>query len=315
VELPPPGKPPRIALIGLASWDLLLVTGQFPVAGSYAIAEQALALPGGTTANTATALARLGANVELAAMIGDDPEGAAVAESLRAEGVGLRWLAKRDGEPTDRSYVIVSGDPPDRTIIWQQGARLALGDRLDIPALFAHDLVVIDVDDMRLRRFLADLPVHTLPGTRLAGTLSYLVDYDRADVLETLLRLDFAIGNERELKWITGQTDLETAVAAMQATMVGNNLRACAISLGGQGAIAFTATERWQAPAFEVEIVDATGAGDAFAAGVAYGSALRWGWPETLRFANAVAGLAVTGLGAQTALPNLDAVRALLERG
>jgi ribokinase len=315
VELLPPVKPPRIALIGLASWDLILVTGHFPVAGSYAIADKVLSLPGGTTANTATALSRLGARVQLAAMIGDDPEGDAVADSLRSEGIGLQWLAKRAGEPTDRSYVIVSNDPPDRTIIWQRGARLALGDRLDIPSLFAHELVVIDVDDMRLRRFLADLPVHTLPGTRLAGTLSYLVDYDRADVLETLLRLDLAIGNERELKWLTGQPDLDAAVAAMQATMVGNNLRACAISLGARGSMAFTATERWQVPAFEAEVVDTTGAGDAFAAGVAYGSALRWDWPETLRFANAVAGLAVTGLGAQTALPSLETVQALLKRG
>jgi ribokinase len=308
-------KQPRIALIGLASWDQLLVVDRYPIAGSYSIATEVRSLPGGTTANTATALARLGAKVELAAMVGDDPEGAELVRTLNAEGVGTGWIPTRTGEPTDRSFIIVSSTPPDRTIIWQQGARLALGDRLDIPALFGHDLVVIDVDDMRLRRFLVDLPVHTLPGTRLLGTLSYLVDYDREEALETVLRQDIAVGNERELLWIAAEPDLDRAVRSLQSKMIGSNLRACAISLGPRGAIAFTAFEQWESPALEVEVVDTTGAGDAFTAGVAYGAALRWDWPDIIRFANTIAGLSITALGAQTALPTFNEVmKALPDR-
>jgi ribokinase len=94
--------------------------------------------------------------------------------------------------------------------------------------------------------------------------------------------------------------------------MRGENLRAGAISLGAGGSLAFTVDEQWQAAAFGVPVVDTTGAGDAFAGGVAVGLACRWPWPAILRFANAVAGLATTALGAQTALPNWDTVTALI---
>jgi sugar/nucleoside kinase (ribokinase family) len=65
-------------------------------------------------------------------------------------------------------------------------------------------------------------------------------------------------------------------------------------------------------PAFAVDVVDPTGAGDAFAAGVAWGMAQRWPWVEVGRFANAVGPLACRALGAQASLPSLADVEALL---
>ena len=64
-------------------------------------------------------------------------------------------------------------------------------------------------------------------------------------------------------------------------------------------------------PAFSVDVVDPTGAGDAFAAGVAWGMAQRWPWPEVGRFANAVGALACCS-SAQASLPSLKDVEALM---
>lgn len=305
------GHAPRIAAIGLASWDTLLAIDAYPPPGGFAIVNRQASLPGGTTTNSAVALARIGAQVNFVGLVGDDAPGAAIRATLEAEGAGTQWLETRRGEQTDAAIVVVSDNPSDRTIFWPQGARIAKGDMLDIPAIFGHDLVLLDVDDMPLRRFLTDLPAHTLPGARLLGTMTYSSDPAIADRFDVMLRHDTVVGNEQEALRITGEPTFDAAVCRIQQGMIGANLRAAVISRGARGGVAFTARERWDVAAFPVEVVDTTGAGDAFAAGVAYGMALRWPWPKTLTLANAIGGLAIRTIGAQESLPGLQEIAAL----
>lgn len=303
-----PTRFPRVAAVGLASWDRIIQVDTYPEAGHGAIVTATAELPGGTTGNSAVALARLGADVSLATLVGDDADGVMLREALEREGVDTTWVRTAPGAPTDGATVIVSATPRDRTVYWHQGAHLVLGDRLDITAIFSHDVVLIDVDDAPLSRFLVDLPVHTLPSTRILGTLCYLTDLDPKEALDIAYRYDVLVGNGRELLTVTGQASLDDAIASMQSVMLGVNLRAGMISRGADGATAFTRTERWDLPAFPVDVIDTTGAGDAFAGAVAFGMALRWPWPDVLTFGNAVAGLSTTALGAQTALPTWDQV-------
>lgn len=266
-----PAKAPRVAAIGLASWDRLLVVDRYPGPGGYAIVNTDVASAGGTTANAAVALARLGADVFLRARVGDDAAGRALTDAIRAAGVDASGVMAQPGQPTDAATVIVSRRPPDRTILWHQGARLVRGDRLDVPHLFGHDVVLLDVDDVPLRRFLVDLPAHTLPGARLLGTLTYLHDPAIPDAFDLLMRHDAVVGNERELCAITGQSDLEAAIAAVRGRMRGENLRAAIVTRGAAGSLAVTVNERWDVRALPVDVVDTTGAGDALAAGYLVG--------------------------------------------
>ncbi|MGH2535014.1 MAG: carbohydrate kinase family protein [Thermomicrobiales bacterium] len=308
----PPCPAPRIAALGISSWDTFLVVDEYPATGSFAVVEQSATFPGGTTANNTVALARLGARVSLVSLVGDDEAGRAVRSALEGEEIDLSMLGVKSGLPTDASTVVVSRQARDRTIYWHQGARLVRGDRLDVTAIFAHDLVIIDTDDLPLRRFLVDLPAHTAPRARLLGTLTYLSDSGATDALTVALGHDAVVGNERELCQIVGLQDFEGALIRMQQAMRTSNLRACAMTRGATGATIFTHGERWDEPACSVDVVDTTGAGDAFAGGIAYGLALRWEWPRIARFANAVAALSTRALGAQTALPTLDEVASLL---
>lgn len=305
-------RTPRIAVVGLVSWDRLYIVERYPAPGSYAIVRESLEAPGGRAGNSAVAAARLGAKVSIAALVGDDPLGERLRQALRDEGIDTTWLSTALEVPTDASTIVVSQDPPERTIFWHPGARLTRGCRLDIAAIFEHDIVLLDVDDLPLRRFLVDLPAHTVPTARLLGTLTHLADIASPEVWTLALGHDALVGNQREWLALTGASSLETAIERAQEAMVGHNLRAGLITLGAEGAIAFTARERWSAPAFRVEVKDPTGAGDAFAGAIAYAMALRWPWPEALRVANAVAALATRALGAQTSLPSLEEVTALL---
>jgi sugar/nucleoside kinase (ribokinase family) len=306
-------RPPRIALVGLASWDRLLVVERIAGPGEYAVVLDEASLPGGTTSNSAIALARLGAEVALVGVVGDDPEGAALRAALQDAGVDVAALTVRAGERTDASTILVGGDPPDRTIYWHKGAAIVRGDRLDVPAIFAHDLVVLDVADHPLRRFLTDLPAHIAPRTRLLGTLTYLVDSTEPDELAVALRHDVLVGNQREWLALTGAADLDDATRTIQAAMPGANLRLAVASRGAAGCRLFDRQTVWDVSGFRVDAVDTTGAGDAFAAGLAYGLALRWPPEEIGRFANAVGALSTRALGAQAALPTLDDVVGLIE--
>jgi sugar/nucleoside kinase (ribokinase family) len=303
-------RTPRIAAVGLASWDTLLAVDSYPSPGSYAIVDRQASLPGGTTTNSAVALARIGAQVSFVGLVGDDLPGETIRETLDRESVNTSWLETRVGQPTDAAIVVVSNNPSDRTIFWPQGARIAKGDLLDIPAIFGHDLVLLDVDNMPLRRFLSDLPAHTLPGTHILGTLTYL-DPTETDRLDVMLRHDAIVGNEREVMLLTEEATLDAAIAKLQERMIGSNLRAAVISRGAMGGSAFTATERWDLPANQIDVVDTTGAGDAFTAGVAFGMSLRWPWLKTLTLANAIGGLATRALGAQESLPSLQEIASL----
>ena len=306
--------PPRVAAIGMASWDRMLVVDDYPEAGSYAVVRRALEGPGGTTANTVAALARLGVPVSFATVVGDDREGAALRDGLAAEGCDVSAVRTRTGEPTDLGFIVVSGsgERSDRTIFWQQGARLRYGDPLPIAEFFAHDLVIVDVDDARLLQLIVDLPIHVAPRTRLLGTLTFLTELPPERALALAVRHDYLCGNERELRHVTGESDLERALARLRERMILDQLRLAFISRGPLGCLVVTEEMVESVPAFAMAAVDTTGAGDAFAAGVALGLIERRAPAEIGRLANAMGALAVRGLGARASLPHRAELDALL---
>lgn len=304
---------PRIAALGLTSWDTLLLTDRQPTPALQAVVRGEIEAPGGTTTNSCVALARLGARVTCMTAVGDDPAGRRVLDALAAEGIDTSWSVIRSGEPTDRATVIVSDAPRDRSIIWHPGAQLRKGDRLNIHDLFTHDLCLLDFTDPPFWRFLTDLPAHFAPRTRLLGALNYLADEALPDRMELALRHDAVVGSAADLQVLTGCSDAASALDAIQRAMTGANLRAAAITFGASGSVLLTERERWEIPALPAEVVDATGAGDAYAAGIAWGMAHRWEWPRAGRFASAMGALATRGLGAQASLPTLAEVEALLD--
>ena len=308
-------RAPRIGTIGFATWDNLIRLPRFPAVGTYEIVAEELAAPGGTSTNTAIALARLGAEVRIAAAIGADAEGEALRRALIAAGVDTSGLVVRVAERTDRTTILVTDEPPDRTILWHRGTLLRKGDRLDLATLLDQDVLVIDIANIPLRRWLLDLPAHSQPRARLLGSLAFLSQPHVPDAFELALRHDVVVGNAHDALRVTGTWNVADAETALRSRMRGENLRVAVITMGAGGCRVVTEEERLRVPAFAVPVTDPTGAGDAFAAGVAYGMARRWDWERVARFANAVAGLAIGALGAQTGLPDLAAVEALLATG
>jgi sugar/nucleoside kinase (ribokinase family) len=308
-----PDRAPRIACIGVSDWDRLIAISDYPEAGGFARVLEEVSAPGGPTTNTAVALSRLGAQVGLASAVGADERGQLVVRSLETAGIDTGWITVKPGQATTLATVIVSRNPLERTIFVETGAQLVRGDQLDVAGLFGGDVLVLDVADVSLRRFLLDLPAHTVPTTRLLGPLTYLAHKELPDAFDLALRHDVIVSDEADLLDVTGTWTLSDATAAIQHRMRGENLRAALVTRAGEGCRVVTETKSFNIPTFGIDVVDPTGAGDAFVAGVAWGMAQHWPWPEVGRFASAVGALACCSLGAQASLPSLQEVEVLLE--
>jgi ribokinase len=303
---------PTIGVVGIASWDTVLAVGKLPAPGGFALVDEVLELPGGTSANAAVAAATIGARVELISTVGDDVIGGHLIAAIEAAGVDVSRVRTTPDEATDRTTVITSQDPPNRTIFWRQGAIPRRGDRIDIDRLFTRQLVLLDSVDPLLRRFLIDLPVHTFPNVKILVPLTYVVDFPGEDELDSIVRCDALVGSEHELLALTRCDSLDSGITFLQEWMRVSNLRCAAITLGGRGSVAIDAERRFDIPPVEVDVIDTTGAGDAFAGAFAVGLASRLDLLDALVLANCVAGLSVRRIGAQTALPTLDEVETTL---
>lgn len=307
---------PSVGAFGMLTWDQVLQVDDFPGAGSYRVVRRMIEQSGGTTGNMSVALARLGVDVSLASCVGDDDVGQRLLGELTAEGCGVQHVTILPETATDRGIIISSGNgaTSDRTIFWIQGARLKHGSHLPVEEFFARDLVLVDVDDPRLRLFLLDLPMHVSPRTRIFGTMTFLSELEPWHALELALRHDYLSGNIQEFLYATGCDTLGDAVERFQREMVLSQVRFAAISDGPKGCYLITRDSMMHVPAFVVDARDPTGAGDAFAAGIAYGVIHRWELWDSGRFANALGALATRELGARSSLPSMDELESFLSQ-
>ncbi|MCX2727667.1 carbohydrate kinase family protein [Thermomicrobium sp. 4228-Ro] len=296
-----------VAVLGTTSWDEFLVLDRLPTPGSGAIIRHRAEAGGGTAANVAVALARLGVRPLFVTTVGSDRYGAALLADLERENITLHILPRGAGTPTDRCTILVTPGP-ERTILWHPGAHLQLGDPLPLDRVFQARIVVIDVEDHALRQFLLDLPAHIAPRIQLVGPLTHLALLPRDRALRLAIQHDVLVGSEVEFSALTGCGDLDSVVETLRRWMPLGATRLAAITRGRGGCVLVSPREIVSCPAFAVEPVDPTGAGDAFTAGLIYGLLERLSLPELGRFANAVGALATRRLGARSALPTRDEV-------
>jgi len=187
------------------------------------------------------------------------------------------WLSIRDhhGEPA-------AGAPGLATI--------RMGDVLNIDELFGHDLVIVASRDAALRRFLADLPVHTYPGVRMLSLVHFHEGVIAEERLEDLTRFDVIIGSEVDYARIAPGNPEATggnALAEMAPAMHGANVRA-AISWGKHGAFRCITQDEpvFTLPPHHAPHTPSDAPWAAFVGAVAMGMVNRKGWPEIGREAS-----------------------------
>jgi sugar/nucleoside kinase (ribokinase family) len=120
---------------------------------------------------------------------------------------------------------------------------------------------------------------------------------------------DLLFLNHETLTWIAQTSDVEKAATLLREL----GAKTVIVTLGEEGSFAVSQKEAARMVPFKVNAVDATGAGDCFAAAFCYGYLQGWPLTETMMFASAASALAVTKTGARTGLPTFEEVSCFLK--
>jgi sugar/nucleoside kinase (ribokinase family) len=262
-------------------------------------------LCGGQMATAMCACARLGLRARYAGVTGTDENGRRVRLELKRRGIDLTDLIIRDAQ-NQFAVILVDETNGDRIVLWDRDDRLAMRER-DIPtdAIVAARVLHVDDVDQAAAIMAANVArTHQVPVTSDIDRLT-----DRTS--ELIGAVSIPIFAEHVPKAVTGINDQEQALAALRQP----HHRLLCVTLGERGAMALDAHGIHHAPAFQVDAVDTTGAGDVFRAGFIYALLRDWTTDDILRFANAAAAVSCTRLGALGGIPALAEVEALVTSG
>lgn len=301
--------PPRaartidVAGLGQCSLDHVGRMERWPGVGQKSELARYEKLPGGSTATSVLAAARLGLRTAFLGAVGDDADGRLVAEPLRKAGVELDGLRVVAAAPTRTALILVDEASGERTVLWHRDARLRL-DPADLSrgAIERAGVLLLDAEHPEAAVWAARI-------AREAG-IPVVADLDAPGPgVEDLLGLvDFPIVAQTFAEsFFEGCSKREALRRLCQG-----GARLAAITLGEVGAIARIGERVIESPAFPITVRDTTGAGDVFHG--AFGRALILGYgPErALRTANAAAAIACQSRGAQGGLPSQAELDAFL---
>ena len=273
---------------------------RLPGAGELIATDDFLIQPGGCAANTAIALAKLGVPAGVCGRVGDDVFAEIVLRDLHAYGVDTRAVAAVAGRGTSKSVIVpVRGE--DRRFIHTFGANAALT-AADIPAdLLASAsvvyvggyLVLPGLQQSELAERIREARAH---GVRVI--LDIAVPSERPDlsldaVAELLPLADYFVPNDDEARALTGERD----PAAQAQAFLDCGAGTVVIKLGERGVHVQTAETAFAMRAPEVAVVEPSGAGDAFAAGLVVALLESWPLERAIRFASVTGASACTALG------------------
>lgn len=285
-----------------------------PAPGRLSLVEEMSLHMGGCAANAATVLARLGIATEVAGKVGDDPFGDFLLAELERRSIGRDGVRRDTGAGTSATMVMVAPDGERRFVHYiGANARLSLD---DIDLGHVERAAVLHVAGSLVLPGLDGLPTaELLRRAQAAGATTFLdTVWDPTGGWERIQSclpfIDFFVPSLPEAQAITGREAAGEVAQALLDAGVGT----VALKMGERGSLVMAQDGVARLlPAYEVTAVDATGAGDAFAAGFIAGVRLGWDLAQTQRLAHATGALAVMGMGAAGATRDLVGTLAFME--
>ena len=293
--------------VGLNATDTLLVVPHFPAyAGKVPFHEEVVS-PGGQVASALVACARLGLRTKYIGTVGDDERGRIQLESLRQAGVDIEHVQLRRNCANQSAYIIIDRSTGERTVLWRRDDCLRIDPEQILPEQIAGArLLHIDGHDTpAVERAAAIARSRGIPVTVDVDTIYH--GFDRV-----LPQVDYLVASSEFPTAWTGQSDPFKALELMQCEY---GMKVAAMTLGAHGALARVDGKFFYSPAFVVNCVDTTGAGDVFHGAFCYAVLQEMPMREALEFSNAMAALNCTALGARGGIRGVEEIRGLMARG
>jgi ribokinase len=302
-----------VVVVGSSNVDLVMKVPRLPKRGETVTEGDFTQVFGGKGANQAVGAARAGGRVVFVSCVGEDTYGPQVVESLRRDGVDTRYVFTEPGVASGTALIMVGRDG-ENCISVAPGANYRLTPALVDRAREAIASAACIVTQCEIRPETLDHVV-TL-GAALGKPVILNLAPARAVSEATLARLACLAVNESEAEFLTGRpvaTDADVATAA--ASLRARGPKSVVLTLGARGAYVEGEGLREVVPAFAVEAVDTTAAGDVHCGALAVALVEGRTPKEAVRFANAAAALSVTRLGAQPSAPSRAEIDSLLANG
>jgi sulfofructose kinase len=269
--------------------------------------------PGGQIATALSACAAFGLRTSYVGTMSSDQNGDFMREALSSRGIDVaRAIVRPAANPfavilvaeglTSRGLQRGSGQG-ERIVLWDRPAEMVLRPA-DLPADLASTARLVHVDDVDPDAAIAAGKAGIAAGVPVTSD----IEAARPKTPSILDAVTIPIFAEHVPGDLTGERNLEVALGILRQRHAGMLV----VTLGARGALMLAGDRFIRQPAFPVDVIDTTGAGDVFRAGFIY-ALLRGDSPEgILRFACAAAAVSCTRRGAIAAVPDLDAVNALL---
>ena len=299
--------PSRVDLVGvgLNATDTLIVLADFPIRGSKSEFRAAAPSLGGQVATAVVACQHWGLSTRYVGKLGDDRSARLHRDAFSRAGVDAQLITVPDA--TSPQSLIMIDATGERTILARKDDRLTLQPHeLEQPWVTTARALLIDGHDTAAAL--------TAAQWARAAHIPVVADLDEIyPGIEPLLHtIDYLIVSRDFPERLTGEPDLERALTLLSRRY---NATLTAATLGEDGVLAWDGRRFHHAAAYDVPVVDTTGAGDLFHAGFLFGLLQGWTLPRQLDFACAAAALNCTATGARGGIANRELIEDLIATG
>ncbi|MCY6381554.1 carbohydrate kinase family protein [Hoeflea prorocentri] len=300
-----------LSAIGFLVLDTLCAHADaMPPKGGATFVEQMTMTVAGTAGATALDCAMLGLNVQIAAEVGHDPMGDWLVSEMASKGMNVDLVSRSSGAQTAMSMLPISSDGA-RSAFFVPGASNTF--TLSEPAMEqALDADIIHLGGTGLLASFDGEPSRKLleRAKSLGRTTVFdliLANEETIGLVEPLLEhIDYFVPSIEEASAMAGKSEPAAVAEWFRAKGVKNVV----LTLEGDGVFVLPHdAEAFQLPAHQVEVVDTTGCGDSFTAGLITGVSKGWSLRDSARFANTVAAHVACGLGSQGILKDFDTTK------
>jgi sulfofructose kinase len=292
--------------VGLNATDTLLILPKFPAYAGKVPFESEILSPGGQVASAVVTVAKLGLKTKYIGTVGDDERGRVQMESLLGSGINLDDVIVRQNCPNQTAYILIDRTTGERTVLWSRPDCLRLEPSAITPEKItcARMLHIDGHDTPAVARAAEIARQNNIPVTVDVDTIYH--GFDRV-----LPNIDYLVASsEFPVQW-TNEPDPFKALQMIQDEY---HIRCAAMTLGAHGALALIGGKFVYSPAFVVNCVDTTGAGDIFHGAFCYSLLQGMEIGDALEFSNAMAALNCTALGARGGIAGVEKAKALIAR-
>jgi ribokinase len=301
----------KIVVIGSSNVDLLMKMDHLPEKGETVTDAVFMQVYGGKGANQAVAAARAGGNVAFVNCVGEDAYTPQMVKNYQNDGIDTSFVFHEKGLASGHALIMIGGHGMNYLSV-APGANYKLtSQKIDeaLPVLEEAAMIVMQYEiQEETIKYVIDL------ANRKNIPVLWNCAPARSFDLSYIPKINILVLNEVEAGFLA-EMPVENEADAEKAAqkLVDRGVEKVIITLGSQGAFVVTKTEKVSVPAFKVEAVDTTAAGDtfcgAFAVALVEGKSLK----EALQFASAAAAISVTRMGAQPSAPTRKEIDAFLK--